>query len=272
MRTAIGYQTMMPIINKEYGLLHLQFPALSGLPGVAHGVFAGRWTTGRAGNGYRLNVGLNCGDPAEQVWENRNRMRIALGLRHMVFARQVHGSHVAVWPDSSVPDSDCLQPGCASVDGDALVTANTDCALFIQVADCQPVMLVDPVKHVLANIHSGWRGSIQNIIGRTIQTMADRFGSRAEHIIGAVGPSLGPCCAEFVNYRSEIPENYWAYGLESDHFDFWRISVDQMKAAGVKETNIDLSGLCTRCNQHLFFSYRGEKNAGRFAAVIGWMP
>jgi polyphenol oxidase len=105
--------------------------------------------------------------------------------------------------------------------------------LYIQVADCQAVIVVDPGRKVVANIHSGWRGSIQNIVGQTIERMKI-CGCRAEHLLCAIGPSLGPCCAEFKSYRSEIPRQYWSYGDERNYFDFWRLTRDQLTATGVR--------------------------------------
>jgi YfiH family protein len=172
----------------------------------------------------------------------------------------VHGTDVAVAsgpPDGRRPEVD------------ALVTAARGRYLTIQVADCQAVMVYDPVRRVVANIHSGWRGSIGNIIGRTLQEMTTAFGTAAGDLIAAIGPSLGPCCAEFVHYRKEIPRSFWPYKNTDHHFNFWAISHDQLCEAGVPTGHIFTSKLCTRCHTDRFFSYRGEGTTGRFAAVIG---
>jgi len=118
-------------------------------------------------------------------------------------------------------------------------------------------------------VHSGWRGSIQNIIGRTVEMMKQLFDCNPGLIQAGIGPSLGPCCAEFINYKDEIPKAHWSYKDSNDHFDFWSISRDQLLHAGVPAKNIELSRICTRCRTREFFSYRAEKNTGRFAAVIG---
>jgi YfiH family protein len=144
--------------------------------------------------------------------------------------------------------------------------------LTILVADCQPVMLFDPVRSVIANIHSGWRGSIINIIGRTVAEMQKRFGCLPADIHAGIGPSLGPCCAEFVNYREEIPESLWSYRVSNHHFDFWAMSRDQLLQAGLLPGRIEIGGLCTRCRRDLFFSYRAARRTGRMAAIIGMMP
>jgi hypothetical protein len=99
--------------------------------------------------------------------------------------------------------------------------------------------------------------------------MGEVFDCRTRDIIAGIGPSLGPCCAEFVNYANEIPPTFWKYKDALDHFDFWSLSRDQLRDAGLQSENICLSNLCTRCNTDRFFSYRGEGITGRFAAVIG---
>jgi copper oxidase (laccase) domain-containing protein len=121
---------------------------------------------------------------------------------------------------------------------------------------------------VVANVHSGWRGSLKNIIGRTVNIMGT-LGVRPPDIIAGISPSLGPCCAEFMNYKQEIPKKFWVYKDGDDHFDFWSLSRDQLGNAGVLPENVCLSKMCTKCCTDLFYSYRGEKTTGRFAAVIG---
>jgi YfiH family protein len=155
------------------------------------------------------------------------------------------------------------------LNGDAIVTDLRNKNLVIQVADCQAILLYDPVRHVVANVHSGWRGSIQNVVGKTVSLMNQRFMSNPKDVVAGIGPSLGPCCSEFVNYRTEIPETLWKYKINGKYFDFWSISQDQMKSEGILDENIETSGICTKCRTDLFFSYRGECVTGRFSAVLG---
>lgn len=249
------------------GLAYVQFPALAALPGFFHGVFL-KYDRKNKGADIALNAGLNNGDPDEKVWRNRRRMLSVFGSHIAVFAHQVHGNNVAIWRGLDDPRT---TQGLKYVrlQGDALATAHEGSALVIQVADCQPVIIIDPVQRVVANVHSGWRGSIQNVVGRTVEALVADFACRPEHLICGIGPSLGPCCAEFVNYREEIPEHYWSYKRDANLFDFWQISIDQLRAAGVRFEHIHVARICTKCNQHLFFSYRGERKTGRFAAVVG---
>ena len=253
------------------GTQYLQFPAMAALPGFFHGVFL-RGAVNEQGGNAVFNLGLGNGSPKDIVRSNRQKMLGALGdgLKG-VYGRQVHGKEVGILRKDERGDPLAFR-GTLQLDGDALITDMDGVALVILVADCQPVMVADPVKRVVANIHSGWRGSVQNIIGSTIRRMCADFGSRPEDLICGIGPSLGPCCAEFIHYKTELPESFWKYGHSALRFDFWQASRDQLIETGVRPAHISVSGLCTRCNPHLFFSYRGEKQTGRFAAVIGIEP
>jgi YfiH family protein len=248
---------------QDRGLVYLQFPTISKLPGFFHGIFL-RQAPDRQSGSEEFNLGIGCGTPEAKVWFNRQRMLDAFGKGHVgIYARQIHGTQVGVW--NSKPTSAAVM----RLDGDALVTAQATGALVILTADCQSVIIIDPIKMVVANIHSGWRGSIGNIIGRTVEAMAAEFACRPKDLVCGIGPSLGPCCAQFINFRREIPRSMWRYRHPGDCFDFWQISTDQLAGAGVSRQKISVAGICTKCNQHLFFSYRGDSHTGRFAAVVG---
>jgi YfiH family protein len=244
------------------GIPFLQFPNLSGIPGLRHGIF-----TRQGGVSPRpfdsLNIGLGVGDAPENVKRNRRRVARCMSADGLIFARQVHGTTVLAIEDHHHPST--------PLTGDALMTDRPGTFIAVQVADCQPVLLFDPTTRVVAAVHSGWRGSVENVIGHTVTAMEKAYDCRTEDILAGIGPSLGPCCGEFVNYRRELPESFWKYGDDGNRFDFWAICRDQLTACGVKEKNIHLSRLCTRCRTDLFFSYRGEADTGRFTAVIGLM-
>jgi YfiH family protein len=249
------------IRRNENGMDYFQFKLLEDIPGLKHAVFT-RHRGISIGPYASLNVGLSVGDSTERVVRNRESIRTCFGNGHLQFIEQVHENTVVVI------ESDCPDRVSPPPRGDALVTRCSGLTLITQLADCQPVLIYDPGRRVIANIHSGWRGSLQNIIGRTVAAMVDQFGCRPESLLAGIGPSLGPCCAEFVNFRDEIPRGFWHYKDNRNHFDFWAISRDQLHDAGLMETRIEVGGLCTRCNTDLFFSYRAEATTGRFAAAI----
>jgi YfiH family protein len=191
----------------------------------------------------------------------------AIGAGRLVFVRQVHGRAVLALKQPPPPGQDG-PVGTA----DAIVTDRTGLLLTILVADCQAVLLFDPRRRVVANVHSGWRGSIANVIGATVSVMVNDFGCRPNDILAGVGPSLGPGCAEFINYRDEIPPSLWRYRVSAHHFDFWALSRDQLITAGLAADRIRLARICTRCHPDQFYSYRAGHKTGRFAAVIGMPP
>ena len=251
------------------GMHYLQFSHLAKIKGLRHGILL-KFNENHRRTHEPFNLGLGGGDSDARVWERRRQIGRHFGLATLVFARQVHGNSVMIWNGEANPQKLGQGRDFAYLPGDALATAVAGQALFIQTADCQSVLIADPNTRTVANVHSGWRGSIGNIIAHTVSTLVDRFGCKAKNMRCGIGPSLGPCCSEFVNYRNEIPERLWKYKLSNDHFDFWRMSMDQLTNAGVRKENVENCNICTRCNQHLFFSYRGGDQAGRFASVIGF--
>lgn len=254
------------IFTSQNGTSYYRFENLAAFRGIDHRIF-----TRRNGCSPRpfdsLNVSLGIGDDAMNVARNRDLIRRSMAGADIVYARQVHGSTIAVLK-SDAPGQGA-ETAAGAITADTLLTDRPGKYLVIQVADCQAVLLYDPVRQVVANVHCGWRGSILNIIGRTLEAMTLHFDCRPERIQAGIGPSLGPCCAEFINYKTEIPEEFWSYKDRVDRFDFWAISRDQLLGAGVAEKNIEISRMCTRCRTDEFYSYRAAKITGRFAAVIG---
>jgi len=277
------------IVKRENGVSFLEFRKFSSFSGIRHGIFTRK--SGTSIGPYRsLNVSFGVGDEDRNVIANRTIISQCINEKDLVFLNQVHGNRTIVFAknrnsykvfdNGSVFDSEYSEILPKPIDnfhpeferrleGDAMVTNIPQKFLVMQVADCQSVLIWDPVQQVVANVHSGWRGSIGNIIGQTLQVMEKSFGCRALDIVAGVGPSLGPCCAEFVNYEKEIPKMYWKYRDNNNHFDFWAISCDQFSKAGVPTENVELSRLCTKCDSKRFFSYRKEGTTGRFAALIG---
>jgi YfiH family protein len=204
------------------------------------------------------------------VLENITRIKNASGFERLVSSPQVHGDSVNFIGKDSILGLEERPSGLVAPPADALATNLCGLGLVIKIADCQSILLVDPQSRIIANIHSGWRGSIRNIAGKTVRYLEERFGLNPKGTLAAVSPSLGPCCAEFVNYRKEIPERFWSYQVRTEYFDFWAITRDQLIAAGIGEGNIEFAEKCTVCGKAQFFSYRGEGPTGRMASVIGW--
>lgn len=156
-------------------------------------------------------------------------------------AEQVHGVDIAVVKNSNPAQT------WAGVDG--LITSDTGVLLGIYVADCGAVYIVDPVKRVVALLHSGKKGTEGNITGKAIGMMEGQFGSSPKNMLVALSPCVRPPNYE-VDFASEIRK--------------------QVIAAGVPEKQFTDSGICTAADLEYYYSYRAEKgNTGRMLALLG---
>jgi YfiH family protein len=247
-------------LDSAGGAPFFQFPGLCGQRGLNHWIF-----TRHGGVSFppydSLNVSTNTDDNPHFIRKNFGIITKTIGTGRLHYLNQVHGGHMIVLRgDQSVGPEEVME-------ADALMTDIPELALMIKVADCQAVILYDPLKKAVSNVHCGWRGNVSNILGAVVKRMAWEFGSESVNLKAAVGPSLGPCCAEFITYREIFPENFRHFMLKENYFDLWAVSRWQLLEGGLKEENIEISGLCTRCRSDLFFSHRGEKVTGRFATV-----
>ncbi len=254
------------MLHQQNGLLYGTFQNLSSFHKIRHAVFT-KINQRHSDHDMGLNVSRSVGDDPYRVRINRDAVARIMGAGSMIFVHQIHQTDILM-VDGFVTASSASSH-LETLSGDALITTCPGVFIAIKLGDCQSVMMYDPVKQVIANVHCGWRGSIQNIIGRCIAAMKNTFNTNPEHIVAGISPSLGPCCAEFIHYQNEIPEKFWKYKDSRDHFNFWAVSRDQLTESGVKSENIETANICTKCNAHLFYSYRQCKNSGRFAAVIG---
>jgi len=254
----------MELVHRN-GVRWFRFPGLATFPDLIHGVFTRQGGVSRAP--YRsLNVSLAVGDLPQHVEENRRRVQQTLGLRALVNATQVHGlNDMVVTAGQTAPAGEIPE-------ADILITAEPGVGLLIKQADCQPVMFYDPEHRVVAHAHCGWRNQVEGILEKTVGRQALHFHCRPEALQAAIGPGLGPCCAEFRNYQREFPPELWQYQARPNYFDLWQLSLDQLRAAGLKPENIEVARLCTRCRQEDFFSYRRDRITGRQAAVIALRP
>lgn len=153
---------------------------------------------------------------------------------------------------------------------DGLLTTEKGLGLVITHADCQAVIVFDPVKKIVANIHAGWRGQVQNILGKGISLLIKTKGCNPKDLRVCISPSLGPSHAEFIHYEREFPASFHAY-RKNNYFDLWKISEDQLIEMGVLEKHIEIARICTFKEEDLFFSYRRNRTHLRNFTVAGFV-
>ena len=145
-------------------------------------------------------------------------------------------------------------------------------------ADCVPLLFYDPKTHIVAIAHAGWNGTLEQIGQKTVEVLVNDYHCQPQHILVALGPSIGPCCYQISSTMADhalkkLPraQEYIRESLDDGlYFNLRQANKKQLKSAGIKAEHLYCAGLCTSCTIDLFFSYRKEKKVtGRFGALIG---
>jgi polyphenol oxidase len=199
-----------------------------------------------------LNLGLLTDDAEEAVVENRRRLASALGFEpdQLVFARQVHGTRLI--------DRRTEEPeGLVEADGHLVSTPGT--APLVFVADCLPVALAGPGG--VAMVHAGWRGLAGGILAEAAEAV--------EASAAAIGPGIGPCCYEV---GEEVLSAFAGLGeglAKGRMLDLPEAARRSLANAGVEK--VESAGLCTSCEEELFFSHRRDRGRTGRQAGIAWI-
>jgi len=222
-------------------------PALAVVPGLVHGF-------GRRASGSSSEL------------RERTAARVTAELSRdgrLLLLQQVHGALVATAPWNGTPEAD------------AAVAAEPGWLLGIQTADCQPVLLVDPERRLVAAAHAGWRGTAAGVTRQAVRELVAR-GSRPRDIVAALGPGIGLCCYEV---GEELREAFGPAGAPffrpgpngRPHLDVRAANVRQLLEAGVAAEAIHHVADCTYCRPELYHSYRREGHGtGRMISFVGF--
>ncbi|MEA4857354.1 MAG: polyphenol oxidase family protein [Solidesulfovibrio sp.] len=223
----------------------------------------------------RIGCAFGCGprtmaftgapDPAA-VTATRQALQRELGFGHWHSLKQVHGVHMVFEPEFDTLDRPSIEAG------DGLAESRPGRALAVKTADCQPVLLAHESQEFIAALHVGWRGNVADFCARGVRSLCVRYGLDPRELFAVRGPSLGPGESEFTNFEAEFGEAFRPYfDHRTRRVDLWRLTRDQLVAAGLSRDRIFGLDLCTR-SLPLFFSYRRDKTAGRQASLIWIRP
>ena len=199
---------------------------------------------------------------------------LKLDYKNLVRAFQTHTKNVVkVQNETGIFPKELL-------DVDGLITDKKDKMLSLVFADCTPIFLFDKNKNVIANIHSGWQGTLNKIVLEAINKMVKEVGCNPKDIICTIGPTIRKCHFEVEeDIKNKFVESFKNICKEKDFveiknngkylLDTVYLNKKMMLEGGILEENIIDSNICTVCNSNLFHSYRAEKeNAGRSTAII----
>ncbi|RMG06480.1 MAG: peptidoglycan editing factor PgeF [Planctomycetota bacterium] len=240
-------------------------------PRVVHG-----FTTRKGGIARDLPEGLDLARrpdrPAGTLranWERAARaVALDLGSDDLALIDQVHGSDVL---EVEAPTGPFATAGKA----DAVFTTRAGILLAVRTADCVPVLLAAPCG--VAAVHSGWRGTAQDVVGAAVAALAAATGDAPEDFSAAIGPCIS---AEAYEVGEEVVEGIRASGLPEKVFlsrrgSRWHVDLSaavsaQLRRAGVR--SVDRLGVCTHGDARCFSHRRDGPQTGRQAALIALLP
>jgi len=213
------------------------------------------------GTGPDTMVMTGASDPAA-VAETRCKLQAHLGFTAWQSLKQVHGTDMIFEPQFDTLDKPSIETG------DGMAETRPGRALAIKTADCQPVLLAHASGKYIAALHVGWRGNVADFCGRGVRSFCVRYGLDPHELFAVRGPSLGPGESEFTAFEREFGERYrpW-FDHRTSRVDLWRLTRDQLVAAGLDQDRIFSLDLCTK-SLPLFFSYRRDRTTGRQASLI----
>lgn len=165
---------------------------------------------------------------------------------------------------------------------DGLITNKKDLILSTTNADCILMIFFDPITKTIANIHSGWKGTVQRISIKTVRKMENEFNCKLEDIICCICPSIRKCHFEVDKDVREIFEKEFKdlgntnleqiiekqQEKEKWNIDTVLINKIILERVGLKKENIIDSGICSICNSDLIHSYRVEKEGYGKSTVL----
>lgn len=255
---AVPYYTV-PIFE-ETGLVRHGFTTRMG--GVSGGYYSS------------MNLCYNCDDDKENVSANFKLAANSMGMNYdrLVLSKQVHETEIAEITAADCGNGILYENKFRSADG--LITAEHGIGLITLYADCVPLIFLDKKQGIIATSHSGWKGTVGRIAEKTVRKMTDKYNSKCEDILCAVGPSIQECHFEVGDDVAERFINEFGadtavkYGNRY-HVNMQRAILKQLAENGIKDENTAVSGMCTYCMSDTFFSHRktGGKR-GNFGAFI----
>lgn len=218
------------------------------------------------------NMDFRYGEP-EQVIQNRQlflaQHHIALGqcvvmdVEHKADIRQVGSDERGAGTRDLASAVTC----------DAVMSNERETALIVLTADCAPIMLCDPATPAIALIHAGWKSTEAQICRKTVEAMADTYGSDETQIQAHIGPTI----SKDSYIKNEPPSGdawqpYLEQTSEGTQIDIVGYNIAQLTQAGIQPDHISVSDTDTATDDRYFSHYQSARDENmpeeRFASVV----
>jgi polyphenol oxidase len=211
-----------------------------------------------------LNLGKYVKDDPEDVFKNQHRLCVSLGfqIRQLASAHQVHDDKIM------------LVTSPEHFEGfDALMSNQKGILLAVGIADCTPILVFDAKNEAFAAIHAGWRGTVLQIVRKTLESMNAHFGTNAANCYAYIGACIDECSFEVGDeVAAEFSSDFKRFDADKGKYfvGLKRANAAQLYDFGVPKNQVEISPFCTFRERDTFFSHRAENGiTGRGMAAIG---
>lgn len=270
--------TMVQVKKAE--VEYLQFQGLSQIGCIKH-VFSTRIGGVSDGMFSSMNLSFTRGDDPDKVFQNFSRIAslFEADCEQFVLSDQTHTDHIHVVTRTDAGNGLTKELPYQDIDG--LITNEKGLILSTFYADCVPLYFVDPVHKAIGLCHSGWKGTVFKIGKKTIEAMTREYGTNPADVYAAIAPSICQSCYEvsedviiavneaFCNVpTSRLSDFYYAKENGKYQLNLHEVCKEAMLEAGVLESHIEMTDICTCCNPDYLFSHRASQgkrgNLGAF--------
>lgn len=215
------------------------------------------------GNYAAFNINHYCGDDEGAVRRNREALCQTLDISsdRLVMPHQVHQTKTlkidALFMILPAEERKQLLEGV-----DAVMTDLDGVCIGVSTADCIPLLLYDAKHHAACAVHAGWRGTVARITEKAVRAMTETYGTCPESLKAVIGPGIS---LDSFEVGDEVYDAFHSEGFdmtaiskrkEKWHLDLPECNRLQLISAGVIESNIALSHICTYQQCESFFSAR----------------
>ena len=213
-----------------------------------------------------FNISPYSSDNPTHVLQNKELLLNNLPQRpeHIILPHQTHGDTTKII-DAEFLTWDANKQQNYLENTDALITAEKGVCIGVSTADCVPVLLYDQKLQLVAAIHAGWRGTVKQIVRKTIECMKEVYGSSPTDLLAGIGPSIGPeafevgeeVADEFRKFHtSKKPIIHINPDTKKSHINLWMANQNQLMDCGVPKEQIEIANVCTHSNDDMLFSAR----------------
>jgi len=215
-----------------------------------------------------LNLGFHVDDDQKNAAQNRILVSKTFNYNaeDLTCAQQVHGNKVKfVAQNEKGAGGLQFDTAIAGIDGLAVDGKSFPIAMFF--ADCLPVVVISLDPKIVAIVHAGYKGLLNNIIECMVEITRQK--TEPGKMLAFLGPAIGPCCYEVEAERiNKFHANFPNIVRKNDKaLDLKKIAIHQLESCGIGLKNIYNADYCTSCNSELFYSFRKEEVTGRQAAI-----